>query len=160
MPKSLRYPLLEIRDIMTNILKEDEYISSIVTYKDSQSKEEFVQIYKNAIEEIKIPVSRAISVFYFGDLELASTKIGTLNMYSAPVFVAILCQDPNKDKAIEECIKLAGDIFHTFENSDLKSHWEYKLESQETTKSEMTKALYTHVLVQTYTGFPRSHQYL
>lgn len=160
MPKSLRYPLLEIRDIMTNILKADEDISSVVTYKDSQGKSEFVQIYKNAIEELKIPVSRAISVFYFGDLELSNTKIGTLNMYSAPIFVAIFCQDPNKDKAIEECIKLASDIVHTFETSNLRTYWEYKLESQETTKSEKTGALYTHVLVQTYTGFPHSHQYL
>lgn len=160
MPRSARYPLLEIRDIMTQILKDDTDISSVVTYKDAQSKTNFVHIYKNSLEEIKIPVPRAISVYYFGDKELSGKTIASLNMYTSPIYVAILCQDPNKDVAIEECIKLADDVFNTFEYANLKRYWEYKLESQDTIKSEMGKALYTHVLVQQYTGIAHAHQYM
>jgi hypothetical protein len=162
MPKSLRYPLLEIKDIMINILKEDEYISSIVTYKDAQSKSEFIQIYENAIDEIKIPVSRAVSVYYFGDKSLSGSKsnsIASIDMYEAPVLVGILCRDPNKDKAIKECVMLAEDVSNTFWLSNLKKYWEYKLVDQRTVKSEMEKAIYTHVLVQEYAGFSAGNQY-
>lgn len=159
MPKSMRYPLLEIRDIMINILKNDSDISSVVTYKDSKSKEEFIHIYKTSLDEIKIPISRAISVYYFGDKFLSNKAIQSIDMYESPIYVGIFCQDLDKNKAIEDCIKLAEDISNTFWESNLKKYWEYKLTDQRTVTSELKQSIYTHILLQEYTGIAHATQY-
>lgn len=146
MPKLSRYIELEIRDKLIQVLKDDEYISSLITMKDTKTKEEFKHIYKARFTNSIVNTKIAISVFFLGERSSDDSFIPSQYMHRGKFYISVLYQDADKDIAIDECYKLCLDIEHTLIIAVPK--WEIKVKDiSPVSVGETNKSMFTHVLL-------------
>lgn len=155
MPKLNRYIELEIRDRLIQILKDDEYISSLITMNNTKTKESFKHIYKANFTASLVNVQTAIAVFFIGERSSVDNFIPTMYMHKGKFYISVYYQDANKDIAIDECYKLCLDIEYTL----LKALPTWNITVKDISPisvGEVNKSMFTHVLLMELEPVPHS----